>query len=120
MRILVADDEIEMTEILKQAISRKGHSVDVAFDGNHAMELLKQNHYDVAFLDLTMPEMTGMEISEYLLSSGAGTVTVLVTAYPFIMENFLKASGIHEWIAKPFEIAQIDQILQKYSPSKGV
>ena len=115
MRILVADDEIEMTEILKQAISRKGHAVDVALDGARAMEMVNQNHYDMAFLDMTMPEVTGMELSEHLRNSNSGTVTVLVTAYPFVHDSFLKASGIHEWIAKPFEISQIDDILRKYS-----
>ena len=114
MKVLVADDEKGLTDILSDMIRRKGHSVDVAEDGQKACLLLAAGHYDLAFLDLTMPEMTGMEVMQVIKDSGAGTRTVLITAYPFVEDSLARASGMDEFLAKPIHLVDVERILEKY------
>lgn len=114
MKILVADDEEGLTEVLSGVLTRKGHHVDVANDGQKAFELLQKNRYDLAFLDFTMPEKTGMELMEIIRAQGVGTKTVLVTAYSLVEEAFIKEAGMDEYVSKPFRIYDIEKILEKY------
>lgn len=114
MKILVADDEEGLTEVLSSVLQRKGHQVDVANDGQKAFEFLQQNRYDLAFLDFTMPEKTGVELMELIRRQGVDTKTVLVTAYSFVEEVFVKETGMDEYVSKPFRIHDIEKILEKY------
>jgi CheY-like chemotaxis protein len=114
MKILVADDEVGIAEILTAVLKRKGHHVDVANDGQKAFELLQKNRYDLAFLDFTMPEKTGVELMDFIKQQGVGTKTILVTAYSLVEETFLKEVGMDEYVSKPFRIYDIEKILEKY------
>lgn len=114
MRVLVADDEKGLVSILSEIISRKGHHVDVAYDGQKAFDLIRNHRYDLAFLDFTMPEMTGIELLQYLKEKNSGTRTVLITAYPFVEDYFAKATGMDEFLPKPIQLTDIEKILEKY------
>jgi two-component system nitrogen regulation response regulator GlnG len=114
VKVLVADDEKGLTDILSAMIRRKGHSVDVADDGRMACQLLSSKHYDLAFLDFTMPEMTGMEVLQVIKDSGSGTRTVLITAYPFVEDSLARAAGMDEFLAKPIHLLDVERILEKY------
>jgi CheY-like chemotaxis protein len=114
VKILVADDEVGLTEILSSVLQRKGHHVDVANDGQKAYDLLQKNRYDLAFLDFTMPEKTGMELMEVIKEQGVGTKTILVTAYSLVEEAFIKEAGMDEYVSKPFRVYDIEKILEKY------
>ena|SRR3989338_6017896 len=118
MRVLVADDEVSLATILCEVIQRKGHTVDVAYDGQKAFELIRSNAYDLAFLDFTMPEMTGIELLQYIKEKNIGTRTVLITAYPFVEDYFAKATGMDEFLAKPIQLTDIEKILEKYKEKK--
>src|SRR5260370_14233734 len=80
-RILVVDDEADTCANLSDILTELGYRVDVAFDGPSALELVKQNHYDVALLDLKMPGMDGLELYRRIKEVQSGTVAIVVTAY---------------------------------------
>jgi two-component system, NtrC family, response regulator HydG len=80
-RILIVDDEADTCENLSDILSDIGYRVDTAHDGFAALELVKQNHYDIALLDLRMPGMDGLELYRRIREISAGTVAIVVTAY---------------------------------------
>ncbi|TRT82330.1 MAG: response regulator transcription factor, partial [Microcystis aeruginosa Ma_AC_P_19900807_S299] len=66
MRILIVDDENELTEPLEQILDREGYDVDIANNGRTGLELAQQNNYDLLILDWMLPQQSGLQICQYL------------------------------------------------------
>ena len=115
MRILIADDEKEVVELLKDRLILKGHSADTAYDGKKALELIKSNIYDLIFLDHNMPGLTGLELLRYIKQNNLKPKVVIITAYAEIDEFFMKRLGTDEYLTKPVKMKDIDDIIDKYS-----
>ncbi|WP_456397363.1 sigma-54-dependent transcriptional regulator [Desulfurobacterium sp.] len=109
-RILVADDERNIRLVLKKYLETLGHIVYEAKDGNKALEILKTVKPDLAFLDIKMPGINGIE----LLSYEKDIPKVILTAYG-TMDYTIKAidKGAVEYITKPFELEDIKAIIDK-------
>jgi DNA-binding response OmpR family regulator len=75
------DDEPDIRENLRDILSDLGYTVDTAGDGDGALRLVREKHYDVALLDLRMPGMDGLELYRRIKQIRAGTVAMIVTAY---------------------------------------
>lgn len=118
MNILIADDEIEMIELLKSSLSRKGHIVDTASSGDKALDLIKSNRYELVFLDHNMPELTGIELIKYIKENSLKAKTVMITGYPSISDFGAKAVGADEYLVKPIMIEKIEEIIEKYSQGR--
>jgi len=114
MKILVADNEKDFTEMLRERLAGKGHSVDVAYDGSAALELIKANNYDIMLLDHNMPGLTGLELAKYVKENGIRSVTVIVTGYEQMSGYFAKAVAADEYITKPVKLTELDAIIEKY------
>lgn len=80
--ILVVDDEVDTCRNLADIFEDLDFQVDVAHDGESALELVRKQHYDVALLDLMMPGMDGATLYERIKQLRAGTVALIVTAHP--------------------------------------
>lgn len=65
-RILVADDEKEIRTFTNRTLTHEGHDVTLADDGELAIELMKQNDYDLVILDIMMPNKNGLEVVQYM------------------------------------------------------
>lgn len=119
MRILLVDDEPQITEFMKMLLSGKGHFLDSASNGKRGLEFLKENVYDLVFLDVNMPEITGVELIKYMNQHGLAGKKVLFTGYE-VMEGFLADSlGADEYLRKPFKPADLEHILKKYDAPCG-
>ena len=116
MNILIADDEEAQVELMREFLTRRGHVIHTAADGRLALELLKENSYQLAFLDLSMPEVTGFEIVDFIRKNALKMKVVMITAYPYpLMESFLsQAAGVDEYLSKPFSFEDLDKIVEKY------
>jgi two-component system response regulator HydG len=79
--ILVVDDELDTCRNLSDILTDLGYHVDTALGGRQALELVKQHAYDVALLDLKMPDMDGVTLYREIKKLQAGTVAIIVTAY---------------------------------------
>jgi DNA-binding NtrC family response regulator len=79
--VLVVDDEKDTCSNLQDILTDLGYRVDVAYDGPSTLELVKQNAYDIALLDLRMPGMDGLELYRRIKELRSGTVAIIVTAY---------------------------------------
>ena len=114
MKILVADDERDFINFLAERLIGQGHKVVSVFDGAQALELLKTNEYDLAFLDHNMPELTGLELAKYAKTNGLRSKIVMVTGYEHMSGSFAKVCGVDEYLTKPVKIKDIDDIIKKY------
>jgi two-component system response regulator HydG len=80
--ILVVDDDVDNCRNLADILADLGYRVDTAPDGQTALQLVRRQRYDLALLDLMMPGMDGAALYEEMKKIRAGTVAVVVTAYP--------------------------------------
>lgn len=108
IRILWADDEIEMLKPHIMYLQEKGYDVDAVVSGDEAVELVMENHYDIVFLDEQMPGMNGIEALENIKKHNAGLPVVMITKSEeeSIMEDAI-GSNIADYLIKPVKPSQI-------------
>ncbi|KIH76391.1 two component, sigma54 specific, transcriptional regulator, Fis family [Geoalkalibacter ferrihydriticus] len=113
-RILIADDEESIRWVLSKALSKKGFKVDLAGDGNEALEFFRKNTYDLAILDIKMPGISGLDLLTRFQEQTPHTLIVIMTAESS-MKNAVEAMkrGAYDYITKPFDLDAIDAILVK-------
>lgn len=80
--ILIVDDETDHCANMRDILADFGFRTDCAYDGLGALELVQQNRYDFALLDLRMPGMNGLELYRRIKSLRSDTQAILLTAFP--------------------------------------
>ncbi len=114
--ILVVEDEAEIRALLADTLSLDGHEVDTASDGEQALLLLAQHHYDLIVTDLWMPTLDGPALYQALRERYGAAIprVIFMTAYPGKTEfaSFLADRG-DPVLIKPFSPAQILQLVQQ-------
>ncbi|WP_212995846.1 response regulator transcription factor [Winogradskya consettensis] len=108
MRVLVADDERLMAEMIAVGLRREAMAVDVAYDGRQALEKISVNRYDVAVLDRDMPGSTGDDVCRWVVDHGVGTRLLLLTAACGIYDRVEGLGlGADDYLTKPFAFAEL-------------
>ncbi|MFQ5508627.1 MAG: sigma-54-dependent transcriptional regulator [Leptospirillia bacterium] len=107
-RILIADDNNAMREMLTQALEGKGHDVTPVTDGNAAAELVPTG-FDLVVTDLRMPGKDGLEVLKEVKKSSPETEVIVMTAFGTV-ENAVEAMryGAFDYILKPFPLDEFD------------
>ena len=105
-RVLVVDDEPAIRALVAKIVERAGFSVDVAADGQDAVEKVGRNDYAVIVLDLMMPAMSGYEFVEFLQQRGGKrpSVIVITAAAEASLTRQLDPTVVHSIVRKPFDI----------------
>jgi len=114
MKILVADDNKDFTDILKIFLEKKGHTVTVATDGSEALGYIKSDVYDLAFVDHNMPEITGIELIKFAKKNAIRTKMIILTGYPSMRDFFAKSVGADGYLNKPCNLEDVEKIVNKY------
>jgi CheY-like chemotaxis protein len=110
--ILVVDDEPDICRNLVDIFEDLGYRVDMAHDGETALKLVRQQHYDLALLDLMMPGMDGAAVYEGIKRESAGTAALMLTAYPgHPRAETAKASGVWRVLSKPVDFAKLMAVI---------
>ena len=105
--ILVVDDEKNIVKGIKFSLEQDGMKVDVAYDGEEALNLAKANSYDLIILDVMLPKMDGTEICQRIREFSAVPV-VMVTAKGDDMDKIMGLEyGADDYITKPFNILEL-------------
>ena len=108
MRILLVDDERELTTPLSLALTREGYRVDVADNGVSGSELAAKGNYDLLILDWMLPGKAGLEICRELRSRQENTPVLFLTAKDTIDDRVLGLdSGADDYLVKPFELREL-------------
>lgn len=118
MRILIAEDDINVSEFLKSRLQEKCFAADIASDGTAALYQAKTNGYDLILLDYDLPIKNGYEICNDLRQNNIHTPIIMISAtteVPHKIDGF--ALGIDDYVTKPFFfnelLARIHAILRR-------
>lgn len=113
-KILIADDEFIVRQFMEECVSRKGIEVLPAVNGENAIELLKKNDVQMAFVDFKMGGITGLELLKYCRKHHPHIIFVIMTAYGTI-ETAVEAMkcGAFDFIIKPFTPDQASVLIDK-------
>lgn len=108
MRILLVDDEVELTEPLSRVLTREGYSVDLAYDGSSGSQMAAQGDYDLLILDWMLPQQSGLEICQQLRQKGDNTPVLFLTAKDTIDDRVQGLdAGADDYLVKPFELREL-------------
>ncbi|MBI3312227.1 MAG: response regulator [Candidatus Omnitrophica bacterium] len=112
-RVLVVDDEPEVTLALQVFFLGKGYEMLTALDGVQAMRLLKQHPVDLVLLDMKMPGVNGVEVLKFIRSEAPSTRVIVVTAYDVQFQEIVEQIGVDGFLMKPFGIQALTQKVQE-------
>jgi two-component system response regulator AtoC len=114
IKVLVAEDEVHLGQILSNFLGGRGYAVHTVTDGRAALESLRAESYDVALLDIVMPELDGLEVlkqvradadpPEVIIITGNGTIETAISAMKL---------GAYDYMAKPYRMAEIDVLVRR-------
>lgn len=109
-RVLVVDDDPDIGSLFQRVLGGKSQSVTVAKDGYEAIDRIKDNKYDLIFLDVKLPGMNGVETLEKIKSISPDSIVVMMSGYS-VEEEVKKAlaMGAQDFISKPFD--DVDEIM---------
>ncbi|MBD2294867.1 response regulator transcription factor [Anabaena sphaerica FACHB-251] len=108
MRILLVDDEIELTDPLSRVLSREGYTVDAAYDGTNGSQFAQAGTYDLLILDWMLPGKTGLEICQELRTQGKTTPVLFLTAKDTLDDRVQGLdAGADDYLVKPFELREL-------------
>ena len=104
MKILVADDEIAIRELVGEILNADGHEVSLAEDGEDALQQFKRTWHELVFSDIRMPKMNGIELLAAVKKINTNSQFVIMTSHASI-DNSIDAlkKGAFDYILKPFE-----------------
>ncbi len=113
-RVLLVDDDLEFTQVLSERMESRGVDVDTAASGQEALDRAKGKPYDAIILDLSMPEMDGIETLQHLLQDNPDLQVILLTGYATAARGVEAIKlGAVDFLEKPAEIQKlIEQIHQ--------
>ncbi|HFJ9429849.1 MULTISPECIES: response regulator transcription factor [Bacillus] len=107
IRILIADDDKEIRNLLKIYLERELYMVDTAINGKEALHLFNQNNYNLVILDLMMPKIDGIEVCKKLRDK-TNVPILMLTAKDHEVDKILGLSiGADDYITKPFSIHEV-------------
>lgn len=114
-RLLVVDDEVELRSLLAMKLSKSGFVVDVAADGQQAIDLLNAHHYTAVLCDLNLPErIKGGDLFSFVQHHTGDCTFIAITGYaPDSPEvRAARAAGIKHVFSKPLQMKAIVSVIQ--------
>lgn len=108
MRILIAEDERDLNNIITKKLSADGYCVDSCFDGSEAIEYLDAAEYDAVILDIMMPHTDGFGVLSHLRKQGKATPVLFLTARDSVADKVKGLdSGANDYLVKPFSFEEL-------------
>jgi len=121
VKILVVDDEPAVRDSLRRALQLEGYDVELAADGEEALERVSADGIDALLLDVSMPRLDGLEACRRLRSSGNGLPVLMLTARDEIEDRVAGLdAGADDYVVKPFALeellARLRALLRRVTP----
>ena len=114
-RILVIDDDENVRKVLEMTLEANGYTVDAAVDGKEAIEKSNRNFYNLALVDIRLPDMEGTRLLNALRETTPKMVKIIVTGYPSL-DNAIEAvnKNADGYIVKPFKTEQLLSMIEEH------
>lgn len=118
MRILIVEDDIQIADMLTEALTNRQYIVDVAQDGEAAWHWIEMLDYDLVLLDITLPKLDGIRFCQQLRDRNATLPVLMLTARDTIADKIIGLdAGADAYMVKPFDLeelmAQIRALLRR-------
>lgn len=108
MRILIAEDEKDLNNIIKKHLITEGYSVDACYDGAEAIDILSYTDYDAVILDIMMPKADGFAVLRFLRNAGKNLPVLFLTAKDAVSDRVKGLdSGANDYLIKPFSLQEL-------------
>lgn len=112
--ILVVDDNEDMCQVISDVLRAEGYMVGIAYDGQSALNELKENTYDLMVLDYKLFDMSGLEVLEQLAGITPSLYTIMISAYG---SESVKAKAreldVYDFFDKPFDVNVLLKTVKK-------
>ena len=120
MRILLAEDEKEMSNAIVAVLKHEHYSVDAVYDGQDALDYLETGLYDGAILDIMMPKMDGVSVLKEIRKQGMDVPVILLTAKSEIDDKVEGLdAGADDYLTKPFAMKELLARLRAITRRQG-
>ncbi|WP_240911268.1 sigma-54-dependent transcriptional regulator [Paludisphaera soli] len=121
LRILFADDEAHLRDLMQMELPRLGHEVTVCPDGTAALKALERGSYDAALLDIRMPGITGIEVLTQIKQLSPETQVILLTGHATV-DTAVQALrlGAFDYLTKPCKWAELEVILNRIAERRDL
>lgn len=108
MRLLLAEDELALSRALIKILEKNNYTADAVYNGKDALVYLESGNYDIAILDIMMPEMDGITVLKKLRESGSLIPILMLTAKSEVDDKVLGLdSGANDYLTKPFDTKEL-------------
>jgi DNA-binding NtrC family response regulator len=114
IRVLVADDERNLRELIVRELARRGHDVEGAEDGEAALARLREGAWDVVVLDMRMPKKEGLEVLRELQAVPEHPQVIVMTGFQEVAAAVEAMKlGAYDYLTKPTKIEELDVVIRK-------
>jgi DNA-binding NtrC family response regulator len=112
--ILIVEDETDLRQVFVETLTTDGYDITIAADGETAMRLLSEHHYDLALIDLYLPKADGFQVLAHLQRVSSATGAIVMTGYGSI-ESAVEAmkKGATDYLTKPVSFDQLRIVVKK-------
>lgn len=109
MRILLAEDEADLNQIITRKLTSDGYSVDSCYNGSEAIDFLEMADYDAVILDIMMPKIDGFGVLRHIRNTGKSAPVPFLTAKDSVGGDRVKGldSGADDYLIKPFSLEEL-------------
>ena len=113
-RIIIVDDDENIRTTMKTILEDEGYNVDLATTGNEAIEMTEEKAYNIALLDIRLPDMEGVELLKLIKDNVPRTRKIMVTGYPS-MQNAISAlnKNADAYLVKPVDVEKLLNIVKE-------
>ena len=120
IKILIVEDEKPISDLIKMGLLGEGYHCTCAYDGQEAADMVENENFDLALLDIMLPKIDGYELLEYIKFYHIPAIFITAKAGVADRVKGLKA-GAEDYISKPFEIAEllarVETVLRRFDKS---
>jgi two-component system, NtrC family, response regulator HydG len=113
--ILIVDDDRNLCTVIQKLLALRHYQVDVAYNGNMALELVEHKPYGLALIDFRMPGMNGVELYNRIKMLRPNVIGVFLTGYPTIDTVYPAIQlGVQRVLSKPANFDELFEVIEEY------
>jgi len=115
-KVLIIDDERELSDVLKKYLTLKGYSVTAVYNGKNGIDEAKKNGYNIIIADIKLPDMNGVDVIKAIEKMDDNVRFLIITGYSItgdISDLIESSKRVHGYIFKPFKPEHLEEKIKE-------
>ncbi len=113
-KILVVDDEKNMLALLKRVLGKEGYQIECVDSGQGALKLAKERGFELAIIDVSMPDMDGIEVLAKIKGMDREMPVIMISAFPsWEKEQAARSLGCTDYLSKPLDMNRLKALVKE-------